>query len=207
MAICYIVGAGEDCGVDFVPQTGDLVIAADGGYRLLRETGIIPDLVVGDFDSLGAAPEGETVITLPVVKDVTDTWAAIELGKDRGFRAFRLYGCTGGRMDHTLANVQTLASLAEQGMQGWLVSATQEITAISGKTVSFAAGRSGTVSVFAHTECCTGVTIRGLQYELENAELTNRFPLGVSNAFVGRTAEISVAEGILVLVYPRTKNV
>ena len=206
MSICYIVGAGEDCGVDFSPQAGDLVIAADGGYRLLRESGIRPDLVIGDFDSLGAAPEGEQVITLPVVKDVTDTWAAIELGKQRGYAAFRLYGCTGGRMDHTLANVQTLAVLAAQGMQGWLVSETQEITAISGKTVFFDQRCSGTVSVFAHTDRCTGVTIRGLQYELENAELTNRFPLGVSNAFVGRAAEISVKEGILVLVYPRTKN-
>lgn len=207
MSICYIVGAGEDCGVDFIPQHGDLVIAADGGYRLLREAGITPDLVIGDFDSLGMAPEGEQVITLPVVKDVTDTWAAIELGKQRGFRNFRLYGCTGGRMDHTLANVQTLAVLAEQGMQGWLVSKTQEITAISGKAVTLPAKSSGTVSVFAHTDSCTGVTIRGLQYELENAELTNRFPLGVSNAFVGKSAEISVEDGILVLVYPRTKNV
>ncbi len=207
MAICYIVGAGEDCGVDFVPQAGDLVIAADGGYRLLRETGIAPDLVIGDFDSLGTAPEGEQVITLPVVKDVTDTWAAIELGRKRCFREFRLYGCTGGRMDHTLANIQTLAALAEQGMQGWLVSKTQEITAISGRTVCFSADCSGTVSVFSHTDRCTGVTIRGLQYELEQAELTNRFPLGVSNAFVGKPAEISVEDGILVLVYPRTNNV
>lgn len=207
MSICYIVGAGEDCGVDFAPQTGDLVIAADGGYRLLRKAGITPDLVIGDFDSLGRAPEGEQVITLPVVKDVTDTWAAIELGKQRGYRKFRLYGCTGGRMDHTIANVQTLAVLAEQGMQGWLLSKTQEITAISGKAVTLPAKSSGTVSVFAHTDRCTGVTIRGLQYELENAELTNRFPLGVSNAFVGKPAEISVKDGILVLVYPRTKNV
>lgn len=206
MSICYIVGAGEDCGVDFIPHPGDLVIAADGGCRLLQEAGITPDLVIGDFDSLGTVPEGEQVITLPVVKDVTDTWAAIELGKQRGFRKFRLYGCTGGRMDHTLSNIQTLAALAEQNMQGWLLSETQEITAISGKTVSFSADCRGTVSVFAHTNRCTGVTIRGLQYELENAELSNRFPLGVSNAFVGKPAEISVGEGILVLVYPRTKN-
>ena len=79
MGICYIIGAGEDCGLDFVPTGDDLVIAADGGYAVTRKAGIRPNLVVGDFDSLGAAPEGECVITLPVVKDVTDTWAAIEL--------------------------------------------------------------------------------------------------------------------------------
>ena len=118
MGICYIVGAGEDCGLDFTPTAEDLVIAADGGYEKLRQASIRPDLVIGDFDSLGAAPEGEKVITLPVVKDVTDTWAAIELGKERGYGEFWLYGCTGGRFEHTMANVQTLAALAAAAALG-----------------------------------------------------------------------------------------
>ena len=135
--ICYIVGAGEDCGLDFVPHEEDLVIAADGGYAKLQAVGIHPDLVIGDFDSLGAAPNEREVIVLPTVKDVTDTWAAIELGKERGYTEFWLYGCTGGRFEHTLANVQTLAALAEQGMQGWLVGKDQLTTAVSERTVEF----------------------------------------------------------------------
>ena len=204
--ICYIIGAGEDCGLDFVPTEEDLIIAADGGYAKLRKAGIRPDLVIGDFDSLGAAPDGETVIVLPVVKDVTDTWAAIELGKERGYREFWLYGCTGGRFEHTLANVQTLAALAEQGMQGWLVSSDQLTTAISGKTVEFGPEHRGFLSVFAHTDRCDGVTLKGLKYELENAELTNVFPLGVSNEFLGVPASVSIGKGIAVLVMERTKR-
>lgn len=206
MGICYIIGAGEDCGMDFVPTKEDLVIAADGGYAKLRAAGICPNLVIGDFDSLGAAPEGERVITLPAVKDVTDTWAAIELGKERGYTEFWLYGCTGGRFDHTMANVQTLAALAEQGLQGWLVSKDQLTTAISAKTVEFGPACRGFLSVFAHTDRCDGVTLKGLKYELENAELANIFPLGVSNEFLGKPASVAVGEGIAVLVMERTKR-
>lgn len=206
MMICYIVGAGEDCGLDFVPQPGDLVIAADGGYEKLQAAGIHPDLVIGDFDSLGAAPQEQNVITLPTVKDVTDTWAAVTLGQERGYREFRFYGCFGGRFDHTMANIQTLAHLAQQGMRGVLYSREQVITAISGETVTFDASCSGFFSVFSHTDRCTGVSLKGLKYELENAELSSLFPLGVSNEFLGKPSSVTIEEGIAILVMDRTNK-
>ena len=203
MAICYIVGAGEDFGLDFLPQAEDLLIAADGGYDRVKAAGLRPDLVIGDFDSLGRIPGEDRVITLPTVKDVTDTWAAIELGKERGFKRFWLYGCTGGRIDHTIANIQTLAALAAEGKQAFLVDRNQIITAISGKTMTFGPEQKGYVSVFSHSDCCTGVTLRGLKYELENAELSGTFPLGVSNEFTGVPSTITIGSGIAVIVYER----
>lgn len=201
--ICYIIGAGEDFGLDFTPAAGDLVIAADGGYDRVKAAGICPDLVIGDFDSLGRIPREDHVITLPTVKDVTDTWAAIELGIERGFGVFWLYGCTGGRVDHTLANLQTLAHLAGNGMQGYLVDRSQIITAVSDTTVTFGPERTGFLSVFSHSDRCTGVTLKGLKYELEQAELTNRFPLGVSNEFLGRQASVTIGSGTAILVFAR----
>lgn len=204
--ICYIVGAGEDCGLDFLPKAEDLVIAADGGYQKLKEVKIAPNMVIGDFDSLGAAPAEEQVITLPAVKDVTDTWAAIEYGIGKGYRIFYLYGCTGGRIEHTLANIQTAAALAEKGMRCMIFGKTQIITAISSETVTFSAQSKGFFSMFSYTDVCENVTLKGLKYELENARLTNRFPLGVSNEFTGQKATVCVGSGIAVLVYDR-KNV
>ena len=201
--ICYIVGAGEDYGLDFSPCEGDLLIAADGGYRRLMDAGLHPDLVIGDFDSLGQAPKEDQVVTLPTVKDVTDTWAAIDWAVKRGFRIFHLYGCTGGRVEHTLANIQTAAALAEKGMQCLIFDRSQIITAISGTTVVFPPEAEGFLSVFAYTDICRGVTLKGLKYELDHAELTNRFPLGVSNEFIGRQAKVTVGTGIAVLVYNR----
>lgn len=201
-AICYIIGAGTHYGLDFIPAGQDLVIAADGGLERLREAGITPDLIVGDFDSLGRIPDG-CVVRLPKEKDVTDTWAAVELGRQRGFRRFFLYGCTGGRMDHTLANLQTAAMLAEQGAECRIFGQTQIITAICGGTLRFEARKQGYLSVFAHSERCTGVTIRGLKYELNDAVLTNSFPLGVSNEFVGTECAVTVGSGTAIVVFDR----
>ena len=201
--VCYIIGAGEDCGLDFVPRAEDLLIAADQGYARAKQAGLQPDLIVGDFDSLGCVPEEKNVVVLPTVKDVTDTWAAVELGKARGYRSFRLYGCTGGRVDHTLANLQTLAALAKEGMTGVLVDRTQILTALSCGTMEFGPEKTGFLSVFSYSERCRGVTLRGLKYELENAELTSFFPLGVSNEFVGKQACVTVGEGVAILVFDR----
>lgn len=202
-SICYIVGAGEDFGLDFTPRAEDMVVAADAGYRRLQEVGIRPQAVVGDFDSLGAAPAGEQVITLPKIKDITDTWAAIRLGMERGYRRFFLYGCTGGRFEHTLANLQTVADLARQGMECRLFDKTQVITAISGGSIHFGPERRGFVSVFSHTDECTGVTIQGLKYTLDNARLNNHFPLGVSNEFLGVPSSVTIGTGTAILVYDR----
>ena len=204
--ICYVVGAGEDYGLDFVPREEDLVIAADAGYRRLKAAGLRPRLVVGDFETLGAPPEDEQVVTLPKIKDVTDTWAAIQLGLERGCRSFALYGCTGGRFEHTLANLQIVADLAARGMECQLVDRTQVITAVSNGTVNFGPERRGFVSVFAHSDLCTGVTIRGMKYELENGELTNRFPLGVSNEFLGVPSRVTIGKGTAILVFDRKKQ-
>lgn len=119
--ICYIVGAGTFYEEGFAPERGDFVIAADGGYQILLERGVTMDLVVGDFDSIGFRPDHPNVVDLPVEKDDTDMMAAIRLGRERGFRSFCLYGGTGGRVDHTLANLQSLVWLSRRGCQGALI--------------------------------------------------------------------------------------
>lgn len=201
--ICYIVGAGVNFGLDFLPTAEDLVIAADGGLTALQQADICPDLVIGDFDSLGHVPVGKDVVVLPKVKDVTDTWAAVEQGKERGHTRFFLYGCTGGRFDHTLANIQTAANSAAQGLECRIFDQNQVITALSGKSLFFPSSQTGFLSLFAHSDRCTGVTLRGLRYELEQAELTNRFPLGISNEFLGKPSSVTVDKGICILVYER----
>ena len=102
--------------IDRKPQ--DFVIAVDGGLRYLAECGIEPDFLMGDFDSLGedfadtvAKYRGmgkEHFLQLPVVKDDTDTMAAARLGIQRGYKEFLMYGAMGGRLDHTIANIQTM---------------------------------------------------------------------------------------------------
>ena len=181
------------------PAPGDLVIAADGGFAHLN--GVHADLVVGDFDSLGFVPEGETIVQHPAEKDDTDTMLAARLGLERGYRRFLLYGGVGGRLDHTLANIQTLAFLIANGARAALIGEGETITLIQNEALRFRAGLSGIISVFSYGAVACGVYERGLAYALTDATLTDDNPLGVSNAFTGKPAELSVREGRLVVLY------
>lgn len=201
MAVCYITGAGDCPELNITKNSDDIVIAADAGVKHLKKAGITPDYIIGDFDSLGENPRGENVIVLKPEKDVTDMHAAVEIGIEKGFSEFVIYGATGGRLDHTLANIQLIASLAKKGMKAAIKEGKTVITAVCDSSVSFSSDHKGYISVFAHSDVCKGVTIKGLKYELENAELKNTFALGVSNEFIGKESCVAVDSGILILHY------
>lgn len=199
--ICYVVGAGEFVGPP--PTADDFVIAADGGFAHLRALGAQADLVLGDFDSLGAPPAHPHLLRLPREKDDTDMLAALREGLARGFRAFHLHGGTGGRIEHTLANLQCLAFLAGQGAHGYLFGRDRVMTLLAGGALRFDAACRGFISAFSYSDACAGVCERGLKYTLEDAALTSSFPVGVSNEFVGEPACVSVQQGLLLLVWER----
>ena len=197
MAVCYIVGAAPHCERLF-PKDGDLIIAADGGRTALKEMGVTPHLVVGDFDS-STEPEELPTVKHPVEKDDTDTALAIEEGIRRGFDTFALYGCTGGRPDHAFGVVQTALGAAKRGYRAFIVGEGMVGTVLIDGEISFAS--SGVVSVFSLSERSHGVTLTGLKYPLKDAVLTNDFPLGVSNEAVASTVTVKVEKGALYLLW------
>lgn len=201
--ICYIIGAGENYGLDFTPSADDFVIAADAGIRYLEECGIIAGLVIGDFDSLNDIPTHPNTMVLSPEKDDTDMLAAVREGIKAGYSDFHIYCGMGGRIDHTIANLQVLAYLSENGMRGFLFGKDSVITAITNQKMSFEKVPSGYISVFSYTEKAEGVYLCGLKYELTDAVLTNTFPLGVSNEFIGKESSISVGSGTLLVVFPK----
>ena len=199
VSACFIIGAGPFYGLPVAPAPGDYVIAADGGYLHCREAGLVPDLLLGDFDSLDALPGDTDVERFPVDKDDTDSMLAMKLGLEKGYRTFHLYGGTGGRMDHTLANLQGLAYLARQGARGYLYDAAYVFTALWNSSLDLPAREEGIFSVFALGETARGVSILGGRYPLEGGELSPFFPLGVSNHFEGRPVRVSVEKGCLLV--------
>jgi len=199
-ATAYIVGAGEVCFTGFHPGPRDLVIAADGGYDALDQAGIRPHLLLGDMDSIRALPMDIPRLRFPVKKDETDMALAIQVAQQRGFRRFKLYGALGGRLDHTLANLQLLGSLARQGMQARMVDRRAVFFAVSNGSLVLPPLRQGTtVSVFAWGGDAAGVTLKGLAFPLYNAQLKAFMPLGVSNVARGMPVRISVASGVLLV--------
>ncbi len=208
---CIIIGAGDLTvgSIPYNPET-DYVIAADGGLMYCGVLEVEPDLIIGDFDSLdgeyGEAVEAikascpEKVITLPVEKDDTDMLAAIKHGLGLGYRSFRLYGANGGRLEHTIANIQLLKYLKEHGAVGYIMDGGGMILLARNESVSFRDTMEGFVNVFSLNEKAHGVSIRGLKYELDHVTLTNSMPLGISNEFTGVQSEISVEDGTLLII-------
>ncbi|MCL1787620.1 MAG: thiamine diphosphokinase [Defluviitaleaceae bacterium] len=203
--ICYIVGAGENYGLDFEIKPGDYVIAADGGLHHLAGQGIAPDLVIGDFDSAKEKPAGGHVITLDTHKDFTDTFEAIKAGINLGYNVFYIYCGTGGRFDHTYGNIQALAYLSQQGKRGFLVDREWVTTAVTNGGIAFDVNCRGHLSVLAYSDKAAGVCLQGLKYTTPPTfEMCNALPVGVSNEFIGENSSVAVADGTLVVIFPRS---
>ena len=122
MKRCFIFAAGTFYGLRKRPEsTGDFIIAADAGYRICQAQRIVPNLLLGDFDSMTPPADFPRLRRLPVEKDDTDTLAALRIGLEQGCMEFHVYGGTGGkRLDHTLANLQSLLFLRRHGARGYL---------------------------------------------------------------------------------------
>jgi len=200
---CYIVGAGINFGLDFVVTEGDFVIAADGGFDHLLKQGIAVDLSIGDYDSISKKPDHSNTIVLDKDKDYTDTYEAIRHGIAIGYDNFYIYCGTGGRFDHTFANIQALGFLSQDNKRGYLIDKDHVITAITNSSISFDSGCRGLISVFSYTDKSLGVYLKGLKYELDNYCLTSTSPIGVSNEFTGVDSVVSVEEGTLIVIFPR----
>ena len=203
MASCIIFCAGgfQHLAESIRPQ--DLLIAADGGLAHLEKLGLAPHVVLGDFDSLGYVPPRAQVF--PVEKDDTDAMLAVRQGLEAGCDRFLLYGSLDGpRLDHTLANFQTLQFLADRGAAGYLIGIDYMATVVKNGTLRFPADANGIVSVFCMGPDATGVTISGLKYNLTDGTLCAGYPLGVSNHFIGQPAQITVSNGSLLVLWERS---
>ncbi len=198
---CFIFAAMPINRILISPREGDYVIAADKGLENAERLAVMPDRIIGDFDSLGFYPKGENVCILPTHKDDTDVGFAIKTGMEMGFKSFYIYGAIGGRLDHTLANLQLSRYIAERGCRAVFIGDKEAFCSFSGK-VGFKNAR-GRFSVFALSDECRGVSVSGAEYCLENSCLQGGFPLGVSNEFLPEAAEsaIKTESGILTVIW------
>ena len=208
---CIMMCAGNYHPMEIQRDPDDFVIAVDGGLSHLIRQGIRPDFLLGDFDSLG--PENAEIaagyramgdssfLELPVEKDDTDTMAAAKLGIEKGYTEFLIYGGLGARLDHTMANIQTLAWILRHGGQGWLLDRETSVTVIGEGRFVIPKSFEGTVSLFSLDTELRDVSIRGMKYNLENAAVRNDYPLGCSNETLpGMQGEIEIGAGMALVV-------
>ncbi len=179
----------------------DYVICADGGYDTAIKSDIIPDLLIGDFDSINAIPQNVSRITLPVEKDVTDSVAAFNEGVKQGYNEFLLFGGTGGRNEHTLANISLMANASRKGIDFTIIDEKHIFRSITNSWVKIKKQDNQQISVFAYGNIADGVTLKGLYYPLNDFSL-DPFDgaLGTSNHIVDEYGEITVKKGTLVII-------
>lgn len=199
MKRCFIFAAGTFYGLRERPAPEDLVIAADAGAIACQAAGLVPDVLLGDFDSMEPPGGSAKVVRLPVEKDDTDTLAAVRSALEQKFDTFYIYGGTGGkRLDHTLANLQTLLFLRRRGARGWLYGEDFIWTVIENESLTVRKKVEwGLFSAFCLGDRAEGVYETGFQYPLRDAVLTPDMPLGVSNHIIAPEAEITVRRGAL----------
>ena len=200
MSICYLVGAG-DFNENIELYEDDLLIAVDGGYDSLIAAGYMPDVLVGDLDSVKAPiDESVKVLRYSKEKDETDMLLAYRIGVRCEYTDFVILGGTGGRFDHTLANISLLLYAKERGHNITMIDDKSMMICLKNESIRLTGAPGAYLSVFAFGEEAEGVTILGTKYEIENATLSPSFPLGVSNEFTEEEAFISVNDGALIVI-------
>lgn len=199
---CVIIGGG-DCSAEILKKNisaEDFIICADSGFDIATESGFAPDLLIGDFDSIKAIPDNVNKITLPVEKDVTDTVAAFNEGVVRGFNSFVLFGGTGGRFEHTFANISLMANASKSGITFEIVDNKHIFRSITNSSIKIKRKNNQQVSVFAFGDRAFGVTLKGFHYPLWDYTLDPfNGALGTSNDIVEDYGEISVSNGTLII--------
>ncbi len=179
----------------------DVFIAADGGWRLADSLGVTLTAIVADFDSsaMPRLPDEVEIVRLPVRKDCTDTAAAVDYAREKGFTDFLLLGCIGGRLDHQYAATQLLVQLAETGCHAVLADGDNRLCAVTSSPYTADPMTGWSLSLFAFGGTVHGLSIRGASYELTDYDLQPADPLCVSNAAEGTPCEITFADGTLLV--------
>lgn len=205
---CVIVAAGDLTVGEVGASEQDFVIAVDGGLSYCGILELEPDLIIGDFDSLSdgerAAVEKlketipDRIIKLNREKDDTDLLVALKTGLEMGYRNFRIYGGTGGRFDHTFGNIQCLLYLKNKNAAGYLIDGSGMMFVIQNEAVHLNRDLEGTLSLFSLEKEASGVFIENMKYTLKDYTMTNDFPIGISNEFIGKEAVIGVEKGSLI---------
>ena len=183
-------------------RADDFIICADNSFKKAMAQGITPNLIIGDFDT-GAPvsfPKGVETLRFPIEKDDADTMLCVKEAARRGFTEILVIGGLSGRLDHTFANIQMLAYGASIGLNITVSDGENEAFLLRPGKITLPKKEGFTLSVFSYGENASGISLRGVKYPLEQGELTNLFPLGLSNEITASEAEISFREGLLLII-------
>lgn len=208
---CIIIASGEieyTRNISRIIRDAQLIICADGGARHLKALDIVPHVMIGDFDSIHKndldffQKKDVRMISYPPQKDQTDSELCIDWAIENNATDITLLGMTGTRMDHTLANIFLLKKIAEKNIPARIINEHNEIH-VAIKDIQVTGNIGEILSLVPVTQKVTGVTVKGLEYPLENAVMYMGSSLGISNVFKQTVVSISIKDGMLIVIKSR----
>lgn len=205
---CYIIGAGDFSTKYFTPSNNDLIICADGGYDKIDTQKYNVSYIVGDNDSIIKDKINIPSINYKVEKDETDMDLAVRKAIDLGYTSIKLFGAYGSRPDHFIANIQLMSRCIKNKIHITLCAENFIGMCIHNEGLNFSCtSNNEIISIFSLDDISYDVSISGLKYTVKNITLKNQFALGVSNHTIGKSANIIVKNGtLLVLSYDYIAN-
>lgn len=205
MKTCHIFAGGIIADLNYIKiNKNDMIICADSGYKYVQQLKLIPDIIVGDFDSYnGNLPEKIKVIRSVPEKDDTDTLLAVKIAIENEVNSIKLYGALGGRIDHTFANVQTLKYAYEHNCKMIIEDYDNIIMYQSCETKEYLQRKDWYFSVFSFSEYIYIHELSGVKYPLTDTIVTNGFPIGVSNEIISDKAVLDIKSGDAIVVYSK----
>lgn len=207
MKKAVIISGGEILDFSsFEKNDDDFYICADSGMKNANLLSIIPHVVIGDFDSFkDPVPDTAIKIIHPPEKDKTDTELAVEYALEHNFDEIEIWGGTGGRLDHTIANIYILLKIYKAKANGALKDGKNKAI-ITDANISVLKEDEDYVSVFPLFGSAEGVTLVGAKYPLVSHKLSAGDILGISNEIVGNRIDISLKRGWLLIITSKEKN-
>ena len=204
-AFIYTGGAIYPDAITEHPREGDLILAADAGLWNARAMDVEPQILLGDFDSLGEIPaaEGAEILQVPAEKDDTDTQLAVREALSRGATELVIVGGLDGRLDHTLSVVALLESLESSHIPAVITNGQNRVRLLRNNSTLIARSRFTYLSLIAVDPVVKGVTLEGCKYPLKKATLSRRRQYAVSNELTGNCALIDVRRGSVLVIESR----
>lgn len=208
---CLVVGSGNVESNELLlslAKSSALIVCADGGASYLQRAGIIPHVLIGDFDSIEPALLNSfkaldvEIVKYPSKKDFTDMELALDYAVKRGATRIFIMGATGSRLDHTLSNIQLLHKLADSGVEGVIANENNFIYLIT-SSIELCKKDGYKLSLLPASETVEGITTQGLAYPLKDAVLHVGTGLGISNEFMDEKASVSIKSGKLYVIVSR----
>ena len=205
MKKCLIISGGDFEKIELNDKY-DFFIACDKGYLYAKKLNIKPNIIVGDFDSAKKPKNVENVIKVSKIKDDTDTSLAVKYALKNGYKDIDIICALGGRIDHTLANISLMKYVVEHKGVVKILSNSATLMAFTNGKIRIKKESNKYLSIFSLSDKSKIDYIKGTKYDIKNLILKSSFPLGVSNEFKNKLAEIKIGKGVILIILIKTKR-